>query len=225
MKNHILLRFLTLLLILKLTASTNFDYYRLAVQWPAGICAVPRTCPLPIPSYFSLHGFWPANYDNSPVILPPVDENTVRFNQFYNFQPLYRALQTFWPQLYNPSYPWRFWWHEWRDHGRLILPPIQYFYLALGAYNAQPNPLASLSYQGIVPSNTLSTNASIIQQALGGRPTLRCKKNPDPATNNYILTEIYFCFARTYPPSPSPCSFASLGTCGGPQGKVVLRRP
>ncbi|CAN1841752.1 Ribonuclease-like storage protein [Linum perenne] len=208
-----------------------FDYFVMALQWPAGVCSNgnPRgqRCIRVIPNSFTVHGYWPKNNDppNLPLVQvsnPLSDESqlTADLNMIPN---LYNEMNMYWPQLFFSGTNLKFWFHEYNRHG-IYFPgtPDQYFNKALYAFKDY-DPMSDLLISGFFPNNTVTYNAMLFHQALANNPILVCFTNP--AANNYILTEIWSCYDNTADTRRINCPGSlqnQLLTCGGPNGFILF---
>ncbi|CAN1169137.1 Intracellular ribonuclease LX [Linum perenne] len=223
MIKNMLLLFMFMLSVSNLVVVGAFDFYRLALQWPPGVCKT-AICNRPVPPAFTVHGMWPTyKYRPDPRRCATWTETGLTNNvRNSNVPTLTTAMDTHWPQLYSSGTNWTFWWHEWNDHGTCsLLPPIAYFQKAIDSYLAHdPLNALRLANPSIVPSNTAIYPAYLIQRKVGGNPTLIC----DQVEGDFILKEIYFCFGKTFV-KRYKCTSPSLGTCGGPSGRVKFPMP
>ncbi|PQM42298.1 ribonuclease 2 [Prunus yedoensis var. nudiflora] len=170
----------------------EFDYFKLALQWPGTFCQHTRHCcssnaccrGANSPTVFTIHGLWPDYNDGTwPACCTQksFDEKEI--------STLHDALEKYWPSLScgRPSSchggKGSFWGHEWEKHGTCSSPVARdeysYFLTTLNVY-FKYNVTKVLNEAGYVPSNTekypLGGIVSAIQNAFRTTPKLLCKK-------------------------------------------------
>lgn len=190
------------------TEQREFDYFKLALQWPGTNCRGKHRC---CPSngccrhsgslnYFTIHGLWPDYNDGTW----PACCNGPRFDA-KEISPLHDALDKYWPSLScgSPSTchggRGTFWGHEWEKHGTCSSPVVQdeygYFLTALNVY-FKYNVTQVLIEAGYVPSNSekypLGGVISAIQNAFHATPEMQCRGG--------AVEELHLCFYKDFTP-------------------------
>ncbi|CEG74229.1 hypothetical protein RMATCC62417_09469 [Rhizopus microsporus] len=117
---------------------------------------------------FTIHGFWPDNYDGTYVPFNGCDSSRILNNissiiEFTN-GTLHNRMNTFWPSYRNDNNA--FWSHEWNRHGTCKALDLRDEHDVYGA----------LSLSDVIPGNTYNVNTSVdaIQSRLGAQPMLNC---------------------------------------------------
>ncbi|XP_021762756.1 ribonuclease 2-like isoform X1 [Chenopodium quinoa] len=186
----------------------EFDYFKLALQWPGTYCRNTHKCcrkngccrnsgP---PKHFTIHGLWPDYNDGSwpsCCTKSEFDENEI--------STLRKALDEYWPTLScgSPSscygHKGSFWGHEWEKHGTCSSPVVRdeynYFLTGLNVY-FKYNVTQVLFEAGYVPSNTekypLGGIISAIENAFHLSPVVACSGD--------AVKELYLCFYKDFKP-------------------------
>ncbi|KAI5679857.1 hypothetical protein M9H77_01084 [Catharanthus roseus] len=186
----------------------EFDYFKLALQWPGTICRGRHRCCSSNAccrnsnalNEFTIHGLWPDYNDGTW----PACCNGPRFDAKEIF-PLHDALEKYWPSLScgKPSTchggRGTFWAHEWEKHGTCSSSVVRdehgYFLTALNVY-FKYNVTQVLNEAGYVPSNSekypLGGIISAIQNAFHATPELECKGG--------AVEELRLCFYKDFTP-------------------------
>ncbi|XP_062081460.1 ribonuclease 2-like [Humulus lupulus] len=186
----------------------EFDYFALALQWPATYCRRSRHCCTSnaccrgsnAPAEFTIHGLWPDYNDGS---WPSCCTNK-RFNE-KEISTLLGDLEKYWPSLScgSPSTchggKGSFWGHEWEKHGTCSAPvtgdEYNYFSTVLNIY-FKYNVSRVLSEEGYVPSDSekypIGGIISAIQNAFHTTPLIVCK--------NGAIEELRLCFYKNFEP-------------------------
>ncbi|KAI3418254.1 Ribonuclease T(2) [Psidium guajava] len=194
----------------------EFDYFKLAMQWPGTYCRRTRHCCSSnaccrgsnSPAEFTIHGLWPDYNDGSW----PACCSRSRFNE-KEISTLVDAMDKYWPSLScgSPSTchggKGSFWAHEWEKHGTCSSPVLRdeynYFLTALNVY-FKYNITKVLNDAGYLPSNTekypLGGIVSAIQNAFHVTPEIAC--------SNGALGELYLCFYKDF--QPRECAARSI---------------
>ncbi|CAN1841766.1 Ribonuclease S-7 [Linum perenne] len=200
----------------------------MASQWPAGVCSKGQPCIPVIPNDFTIHGYWPSNWNpNTPFVQVryPMNMNDLAI-ALTTFPSLIDDMASEWPQLFlDPSRSnMGFWLMEYNAHGIYFSgTPHLYFNRALGVYEDY-NPMFYLRNAGFVPDNINTYNTALFQQVLPNNPALVCFRNP--TANNYILIEIRSCYAIAGMNINCQRSLQDqLRTCGGPNGLILFLNP
>ncbi|KAJ7961736.1 Ribonuclease [Quillaja saponaria] len=193
----------------------EFDYFKLALQWPGTFCQRTRHCCSSnaccrgsnAPTEFTIHGLWPDYNDGTW----PACCTKSNFDE-KEISTLRSALEKYWPSLScgSPSTchgtKGLFWAHEWEKHGTCSFPVVQdeysYFLTTLNVY-FKYNVTKVLSEAGYVPSNTekypLGGIITAIQNAFHASPELACSKGS--------VQELYLCFYKDF--KPRDCAVGS----------------
>ncbi|KAJ4849358.1 Ribonuclease 2 [Turnera subulata] len=204
----------------------EFDYFKLALQWPATYCRRTRHCcssnaccrRANAPTEFTIHGLWPDYNDGTwPACCYRSD-----FDQ-KEISTLLDALEKYWPSLSCGSSSTchgtkgSFWAHEvimkcrlylmLKKHGTCSSPVVRdeynYFLTALNVY-FKYNITNVLLEAGYVPSNTekypLGGIISAIQNAFRATPSVAC--------SNGAVGELYLCFYKDF--KPRDCEIGSI---------------
>ncbi|XP_022932791.1 ribonuclease MC-like [Cucurbita moschata] len=198
----------------------QFDYFQMVQQWPPATCSGVRCYANP-PAMFTIHGLWPSNYSNVPLVCAGQPFNPAQI------ATLVPQLNTYWPDVISGNNQ-RFWKHEWDSHGTCSDPPfnqLQYFQTTLNIRtNHNYDLLAILNTAGLGPTatNTRQYGAieGAIQAATGKKPGLRCNKNAQSKKKQ--LFEIILCFDKNGVTLIDCTQFAGI-TC--PSQFVWLHRP
>ncbi|KAL5562268.1 hypothetical protein UlMin_032015 [Ulmus minor] len=198
-------------------APREFDYFALALQWPATYCRRTRHCCSSnaccrgsnAPTEFTIHGLWPDYNDGTW----PACCTRKSFNE-KEISTLHDALEKYWPSLSCGKSKnchgtkGSFWAHEvWEKHGTCSSPVVHdeynYFLTALNIY-FKYNVTKVLNEAGYVPSNTekypVGGIISAIQNAFQSTPELVCK--------NGEIEELRICFYKDF--KPRDCLVHSL---------------
>ncbi|XP_008447208.1 ribonuclease 2-like [Cucumis melo] len=186
----------------------EFDYFKLALQWPGTICKSTRHCCSSNAccnrsgafADFTIHGLWPDYNDGTW----PACCNGKIFDE-KEIRTLLDPLKKYWPSLScsSPSTchgsKGSFWAHEWEKHGTCSYPVARdeynYFLTTLNVY-FKYNVTKVLNDAGYVPSNTekypLGGIISAIQNAFRATPSLECRKG--------AVKELHLCFYKDFKP-------------------------
>ncbi|EEF37789.1 ribonuclease t2, putative [Ricinus communis] len=196
----------------------EFDYFKLALQWPGTFCQRTRHCcssnaccrgsnaPADLQSLYD--GLWPDYNDGTwPACCrrSSFDEKEIA--------TLHDALEKHWPSLScgSPSTchgtKGSFWAHEWEKHGTCSFPVVHdeysYFLTTLNVY-FKYNVTKVLNEAGYVPSNTekypLGGIISAIENAFHATPSLSCSRG--------AVEELYLCFYKDF--KPRNCAVGSI---------------
>ncbi|KAI7738455.1 hypothetical protein M8C21_031584 [Ambrosia artemisiifolia] len=193
-------------LVSTLTKTSQFDFYTLALQWPATFCSTHenKCCPengccagenSSPPPGFTIHGLWPDYNDGTwPSCCegPAFDEAELN--------PMINAMHTYWPILScndvsscNNEIK-SFWADQWEQHGTCAGFSFQYLYFATALklyFNY--NVTEVLLQANVKPSNSKTySSASIIsaiENAFHAKPQLVCK-------NDNVIKEVRLCFTK-----------------------------
>ncbi|XP_017984521.1 PREDICTED: ribonuclease 3-like [Theobroma cacao] len=221
MKRHLLA--VAVLATLLVSATSEFDFYKLSLMWPPSVCNTGMECIPKIPKMFTIHGLWPQYANDIPV--PPYDEDpsctniipTSSDEAMNDLVPIEEELTKYWPNLFikdgkrDDQYFWR---HEWEDHGMCSdYPddPRSYFYDTF-SLTTQHNPLEVMGIQPGDELNEVGTILEAVKQGLGAYPQIVC--NILPRVKTLQLKEIRFCFERAKPPSVlKNCTNKLAGDC------------
>ncbi|CEJ00992.1 hypothetical protein RMCBS344292_15031 [Rhizopus microsporus] len=117
---------------------------------------------------FTIHGFWPDNYDGTYVPFNGCDSSRILNNISSIIEStngtLYSRMNTFWPSYRKDNNA--FWSHEWNRHGICKALDLRDEHDVYGA----------LSLSDVIPGNTYNVNTSVdaIQSRLGAQPMLNC---------------------------------------------------
>ncbi|XP_022143545.1 ribonuclease 2 isoform X2 [Momordica charantia] len=186
----------------------EFDYFKLALQWPGTMCRGIRHCcssngccdGCGAVGVFTIHGLWPDYNDGSwPSCCTGknFDEKEIRTLNF--------PLKKYWP-TFSCSSPstchgtkGSFWAHEWEKHGTCSNPVVRdeydYFLTTLNLY-FKYNVSKVLNEAGYVGSNTekypLGGIISAIENAFHATPSLVCSKD--------AVKELHLCFYKDFKP-------------------------
>ena len=72
------------LALLTLCVKAQFDYFQMVQQWPPATCSGVRCYANP-PAMFTIHGLWPSNYSNVPLICTGQPFNQAQVLTLYSF--------------------------------------------------------------------------------------------------------------------------------------------
>eukprot|EP01017_Pseudomicrothorax_dubius_P030141 TRINITY_DN3730_c0_g2_i1.p1 TRINITY_DN3730_c0_g2~~TRINITY_DN3730_c0_g2_i1.p1 ORF type:complete len:234 (-),score=22.38 TRINITY_DN3730_c0_g2_i1:115-816(-) len=105
-----------ILLILAVASATQYDYYKLSVEWQGTVCLIHK-CQANIvglkdPRSFNLHGLWPSQFADK---MQPQNCPSPPFSKDELPEDLQMDLQAMWNGLYADT--WDFLSHEWNRHG------------------------------------------------------------------------------------------------------------
>lgn len=189
-------------------APREFDYFKLALQWPGTVCPRSRHCCSSnaccrgsnAPTEFTIHGLWPDYNDGTW----PACCTRSSFDR-KEILTLLDPLEKYWPSLScgSPSKCYggkgSFWGHEWEKHGTCSSPVVRdeynYFLTTLNVY-FKYNVTRVLNEAGYVPSNSekypLGGIVSAIENAFHATPSLAC--------SNGAVKELYLCFNKDFKP-------------------------
>ncbi|KAF5454133.1 hypothetical protein F2P56_023821 [Juglans regia] len=115
----------------------SFDYFYLALQWPASVCHEAAgsnvTCIKPLPGNFTIHGLWaqkkiknhkPKSYDCNSTTrnIRICRKHPFNYDELKNDRKLMEMMNERWPNLINGSSSpdqqnKKFWKKEWEKHG------------------------------------------------------------------------------------------------------------
>ncbi|CAN1178911.1 Intracellular ribonuclease LX [Linum perenne] len=138
-KIQLLFIIITQLLLQLVCCFKYLDYFMMASQWPAGVCSKGQPCIPVIPNDFTIHGYWPSNWNpNTPFVQVryPMNMNDLAI-ALTTFPSLIDDMASEWPQLFlDPSRSnMGFWLMEYNAHGIYFTgTPHLYFNRALGVY-------------------------------------------------------------------------------------------
>ncbi|XP_048769271.2 uncharacterized protein LOC125675574 [Ostrea edulis] len=93
-------------------AANDFDHFILAFQWPVTFCENTK-CGIPLPHYWTIHGFWPSKSDGSPV----QDCSKVNFDEQQIPKETRSHMDRIWPDLLGSGVHSQFWSRQWKKHG------------------------------------------------------------------------------------------------------------
>ncbi|KAI4326339.1 hypothetical protein MLD38_031663 [Melastoma candidum] len=187
----------------------EFDYFKLALQWPGTYCRRTRHCCSTnaccrrsnSPGEFTIHGLWPDYNDGTW----PACCSRSHFEE-KEISSLVDTLQKYWPSLSCGStstcYGGKgsFWAHEVQEkHGTCSSPVFrdehEYFLATINLYSKY-NVTRVLYDAGYVPSNTekypLGGVITAIQNAFHLTPQVSC--------SNGAVQELYMCFYKDFTP-------------------------
>lgn len=192
----------------RLSYQREFDYFNLALQWPATYCRNTHKCCKQSgccresgpPQYFTIHGLWPDYNDGSW----PSCCSKSNFDM-HEISTLRNELDKYWPTLScgSPStchgHKGSFWAHEWEKHGTCASPvthdEYNYFLTTLNLY-FKYNVTEVLSEAGYTPSNSekypLGGIVTAIENAFHQSPTIQCSGD--------AIGEIHLCFYKDFKP-------------------------
>uniref|UniRef100_A0A5B6YYJ4 Uncharacterized protein n=1 Tax=Davidia involucrata TaxID=16924 RepID=A0A5B6YYJ4_DAVIN len=184
----------------------EFDYFALALQWPATFCRKTRYCCSSnaccrgsnAPTEFTIHGLWPDYNDGTWPACCTGSNFDVK-----EISTLRDALEKYWPSLSCGSSSTchggkgLFWAHEWEKHGTCSFPVFKdeynYFLTTLNVY-FKYNVTKVLNEAGYLPSNSekypLGGIISAIQNAFQATPLLVC--------SNGAVQELRLCFYKDF---------------------------
>ncbi|MBA0881456.1 hypothetical protein Goshw_006342 [Gossypium schwendimanii] len=126
------------------------DFYKYSLQWPPSACMQPppgKKCEVRPEVRFTIHGYWPQYYKDTPVPPYSVDPRCTNTKptsandvvEILEKSPLKKDLMKDWPDLYarqrrKEEDNLEFWKYEWRKHGMCsddANKPSEYFRNAL----------------------------------------------------------------------------------------------
>ncbi|KAI4356245.1 hypothetical protein L6164_000279 [Bauhinia variegata] len=185
----------------------EFDYFKLALQWPGTFCKSTRHCCSKnaccrgsnAPTEFTIHGLWPDYNDGTwPSCCSRSDFDPKEISTLVD------GLEKYWPTL-SCSSPSKC--HGGREkHGTCSYPVIRdeyhYFLTGLNVY-FKYNVTRVLYEAGYVPSNTekypVGGIISAIQNAFHITPSIVCSKDS--------IKELHLCFYKDF--TPRDCATVS----------------
>eukprot|EP01029_Cantina_marsupialis_P009693 TRINITY_DN2247_c0_g1_i1.p1 TRINITY_DN2247_c0_g1~~TRINITY_DN2247_c0_g1_i1.p1 ORF type:complete len:251 (+),score=39.70 TRINITY_DN2247_c0_g1_i1:37-753(+) len=158
----------------------DFDYLLLVEQWPGA-----ENSPI---DHFTIHGLWPSRLQSSSY---PCDCTSDRFSMS-KMSPIMDRMNSYWPTLFSTaSY---FWSHEYEKHGTCAGLQVEGMDNQIGYFKGtldlrdQYDATVALKKIGVVPSNTIGYNSTIIKdgfkQMYGQAPMLQCKSKALPTTQS-----------------------------------------
>uniref|UniRef100_A0A2C9UVD8 Uncharacterized protein n=1 Tax=Manihot esculenta TaxID=3983 RepID=A0A2C9UVD8_MANES len=194
----------------------EFDYFKLALQWPGTYCQSTRQCCSSnaccrgsnAPTEFTIHGLWPDYNDGTwPACCRRSDFDEKEISTLLD------GLQKYWPTLSCGSSSTchgtkgSFWAHEWEKHGTCSSPVVHdeysYFVTVLNLF-FKYNVTKVLNEAGYIPSNTekypLGGIVSAIENAFHTTPSLVCSRG--------AVKELYLCFYKDF--KPRDCVVGSI---------------
>ncbi|CAK9322124.1 unnamed protein product [Citrullus colocynthis] len=194
----------------------EFDYFVLALQWPATSCKnAGKCCPAngccrgdDSPTEFTIHGLWP-QYNKGGWPSCCTDEN---FDE-NEISTLTEDIQKYWPtyRCGTTSTCHRtkgsFWTHEYEKHGTCSAPVIvgeyDYFLTTLTIFSKY-NVTKVLVDAGFVASNTekypIEDVVAAIKKEFNATPKITCAKNG-------AVKELWLCFDKSF--EPRDCDLAN----------------
>ncbi|KAF5796136.1 putative ribonuclease T(2) [Helianthus annuus] len=208
-------------LVSTLTQQSQFDFFTLALQWPATFCSTHenKCCPengccagehSQSPPGFTIHGLWP-DYKNGSW--PSCCEGAAYDES--KIAPLLDAMHKYWPILScndisscnNKTNS--FWADQWEQHGTCSTSvtgdQYGYFLTALELY-LKYNVTEVLLQAKVKPSNSNTYPSAVlisaIENAFHAKPQLDCK-------NGDVIKEVRLCFTKDLQPrecvEPTSC--------------------
>ncbi|XP_022922895.1 ribonuclease 2-like [Cucurbita moschata] len=194
----------------------EFDYFVLALQWPATSCKnTGKCCPAngccrgaDSPTEFTIHGLWPQyNEKGWPSCCTDAvfsqNEITLLKEDIEKYWPTYRCGTTSNCHGTKGS----FWAHEYEKHGTCAAPVIvgefDYFLTTLTIFSKY-NVTKALSDAGFVASNTekypLEDVVDAVKNATNSTPKISCAKKG-------AVKELWICFDKKF--EPRDCDLAN----------------
>ncbi|XP_022140985.1 ribonuclease 2-like [Momordica charantia] len=194
----------------------EFDYFVLALQWPATSCTNPgKCCPsngccrgAESPTEFTIHGLWPQYEEKgwpSCCSDASFSENEILSlnKDIQKYWPTYRCGTTSTCHRTKGS----FWAHEYEKHGTCAAPVIvgefDYFLTTLTIFSKY-NVTKVLNDAGFVASDTekyaLGDVVAAVQDAFNATPKISCAKKG-------AVKELWLCFDKTF--QPRDCDLAN----------------
>lgn len=189
----------------------NFDYYELALRWPASEC-FEKSC-LKYTDMWCIHGMWPTLWNNHW----PQDCCFERTFNVKNLEPIVSQLEKCWQNLMPDQTYDSLWRHEWMKHGTCTkMHQFNYFNKALDLYNSFAVG-KWLTDHSIVASNDVTYSLKSIHDAIdesfGHKVQLKCIH-----VNEYsLIDQILICLDKT---SFSPIDCIQADSCRS--GPVLL---
>jgi len=107
------------LLMVNTEASTDYNYYKYAVEWPGSTCYT-RTCKYDQegPTSWNQHGLWPNKWTTYNI--PDCSHEPWNVKAFSSSQ--LDEIKSFWEGMYSKNE--KFWQHEWSKHGTCWNPNL-----------------------------------------------------------------------------------------------------
>ncbi|KAH7867055.1 hypothetical protein Vadar_028323 [Vaccinium darrowii] len=146
------------------TASTSFDYWKLALQWPPALQLGNSGAYVPPQLKFTIHGLWHDNF--TTFTRCPVPQQPFNINLFS--WAFVNRLFLCWPNVERAGNNQGFWAGEWHRHGgcsELQYDQLRYFELAADLYDQHFDIFGVLtrasvprSYVNSVPLATISSS-------------------------------------------------------------------
>ncbi|XP_017984392.1 PREDICTED: ribonuclease 1 [Theobroma cacao] len=225
MNRHLLA--VAVLATLLVSVMSEFDFYKLSLQWPPSVCNTGKRCIPDIPNKFTIHGLWPQYDIDTPV--PPYNEDpscisiTPKSSEeaMEQLRFIQGELTEYWPNLLTKNDERNdqdFWRREWEKHGMCSNYPHDPFGYFQGTVSltAEYNPLKVIGIQPGDERHKVGTILEAVKQNLGAYPQIACNTRPRNRDPRQIpqLWEIRFCFNRADPPSVlRDCPNKLAGAC------------
>ncbi len=167
-------------------ADPGFDYFLLALQWPAAFGAVRK-------GWWTLHGLWPSRAGAGRASGYPCACSDEPFDaeQLSVIRP---ELDKFWPTLMGKrgAGDESFWGHEWGKHGTCsrLGSQLAYFNSTL-ATRAKYDPGLALAPPAVLQESTVAEIKAAVRSTFGFAPLLGCKVRKEE--DRQYLNEIGYC--------------------------------
>jgi ribonuclease I len=167
-------------------ADPSFDYFMLALQWPASFGAVRK-------GYWTLHGLWPSRAGAGRASGYPCACSDEPFDS-EKVAAIRPELDKFWPTLFakHGGGDESFWGHEWSKHGTCSRfgSQLSYFNSTL-ATRAKYDPDLALAPPATLLESTVVEIKSAVRKTFGFAPMLGCKDRKEEGRQ--YLSEIGYC--------------------------------
>lgn len=202
-------------------ADPGFDYFLLAVQWPAAFGAVRK-------GWWTLHGLWPSRAGAGRASGYPCACSDEPFDaeQLSAIRP---ELDKFWPTLMakRGAGDESFWGHEWGKHGTCsrLGSQLAYFNSTL-VTRAKYDPGLALAPPAVLQELTVAEIKAAVRSAFGFAPLLGCKVRKEQ--DRQYLSEIGYCLT-TELELQVRCCCSLCSSCAAPADHALVepltRRP
>ncbi|XP_046545149.1 ribonuclease Oy-like [Haliotis rubra] len=205
MLGNSLLPFVSCLVIVVMSARSEFDFFAFSQQWPPSVCidaSSEHKCVIPEEvTAWTVHGLWP----NSRSGNEPSNCNSSWPFNYDDIKSLEANLTAQWPNLFTDTPKNDFWEHEWEKHGTCAtsLPATDnelHFFTTALQLNTKLRLQQVLKVFDVIPSKDTGYNATevsnLLEKYFGSAPVLRCTYQQ--ATKRQFFLEIEICFDKSF---------------------------
>ncbi|XP_067682260.1 ribonuclease Oy-like [Haliotis asinina] len=205
MLRNAMLLFVSCLVIVIVSARSEFDFFAFSQQWAPSVCidaSSEHKCAIPEEvTGWTIHGLWPNSHSGNE----PSDCNSSWPFNYDAIKSLESNLTAQWPNLFIDTPKDDFWSHEWEKHGTCAtsLPAtdneLHYFSTAL-QLNTKLKLQQVLKIFDVVPSKDTGYNATevrnLLEKYFGSTPVLQCTYQK--ATKRQFFLQIELCFDKSF---------------------------